>query len=1108
MLRLGGSGRRSGLGRRVGFVLLILTFATTPTLAETTELFRSDVASPRRPERLLATAGASQSAAAAGQPDVLVSQGEASPPNNSSSLLKLSDVWKFKTDPAATGTLPENKWFTDNFDDSSWSDLRSGRPWESQGIHYSGYAWYRQAVALPASFGGKPLKLTLADIASDDEVFFDGVKIGGFKGEYKYKNILPRVYFVPPSLVRAGTKNTIAIRIWGGRLGLQGAKSGLVAGQYTIEAVSSGLFARDVGADPKQDRLLQLYDLSDAQRGHPFDLVFRFDPPPSSGDGAFAYKITDFYGDTLTSGETSLTTDANNSATGVVRIDPEISRKIYLAGRFKAIAIFKDRVSGAVTAQSTFVADHLLFAKRDDLVLPPLPEAYDNTPYGKLKLVDEVDAGTPDGEEPHPYLQSAFGTHAQDFMTPGASANVSVHTILGRSAREGNWSWFAYRLGRGKLVPGHTYLVRITYPEDKPRFAPVEIQTGQDYMDVGWKNGIAPDDIYENWPLSQTWQDYDVVVPLGVETLGSGGAGDGDGAHGFWIYFMDQRKPGYYFSDYEGGAAVSTIKLYEIDPKANEPHLTLPPRGLPRRTMTFDWERQPTSPPADMVAYARLMGYSAVSPTILKWGFTNFAAPVQGFTSASVDAAHYWETSPEGVQGGSTPTAGSPPKSVHEQYLDATRDSGVEYMPRLEYGGSNMLPVWARSIGADGRIAKPDRFASWGADLLDPATFTDFKAYLDGLVRPYVASNPQFRGVVWRVRQDRMQISYSREDIARFARESSISPPDHLEKLTPTEAAEWATTPPVAPLYVAWWQKQRADFHQKVARLLKDYRSDMTLLYFNWDQDKFSLLQPDRLSAAFASKIQAVGGPVAYAEDRQQRQGHSPEDYINPIQTGQFSGSLPQLARPGAWPDYALMPWLYASTDGFELLAPVPGLPYANMPNYINYFRTKDGLAVSHIVSYDETGGRELNPKFETAMVLPGGAPFSMSVELLTYFYGDVRTLTYTAYTYGRGFAAAHRRFAQAFRALPAVPGQLVSGTPADIAARLYPTSAGTYLGIAHKGYRAGSFSIDVPGNWSKTMKIKNLVTGETNPIEVVGDKLHLELNAGPMELDAFLIAK
>ena len=54
-----------------------------------------------------------------------------------------------------------------------------------------------------------------------------------------------------------------------------------------------------------------------------------------------------------------------------------------------------------------------------------------------------------------------------------------------------------------------------------------------------------------------------------------------------------------------------------------------------------------------------------------------------------------------------------------------------------------------------------------------------------------------------------------------------------------------------------------------------------------------------------------------------------------------------------------------------------------------------------------QIGARMINPKFEGSMVLPGGGPFSMAMELLSYYYGDVRTLTYTAYTYGRGFAAA-----------------------------------------------------------------------------------------------------
>ena len=1024
-------------------------------------------------------------------------------------LLRLSDIWKFKTDPERVGALPAQKWFAENLDDSSWSDLRSGRPWESQGVDFSGYAWYRQRFTITDTFKGMPLKITLAEIRSDDDIYFNGSLIGGLKGDYKYKNLILRTYFVPAHLVHMGAQNTIAIRIWGGRLGFQGAKSGLVAGPYSIEAVPFGLAARDCGAAPDQERPIQLFDLSDAQRGRPFDLVFRFDlATPSGGGGLLSYRLADFYGKTLKTGSAVLQKGRDGVARAVVPIDAATSQAIYLAGRFKATVLVKDNGTGAVLSQTIMTADHLSFAGRDQLALPRLPATYDSTPYGRLKLVDEIDAATPGDKEVHPYLQSGLGVHAEDSMTPGAEANVTVGPILGRGAREATWSWFAYRIGRGQLVPGHTYLVRISYPEDKPRFSPIEIQTGQDYMDIGWKNGVASDDVYDNWPLSHAWQDYDVVVPLGTETVGTGGTGDADAAHGFWIYFMDHRKPGYTLSLYQGGAAVSTIKLYEIDPQANAPHLNLPPRNLPRRTMTFDWERQPTAPPADIVSYAELMGYSAVSPTILKWGLTNFASPVRGYTSAGVDDAGYWVTGTDGPMSKVAPSAvAGQSKSIHEKYLEATRAGGIDYLPRVEYGGSTVLPIWARAIGANGRPAKPDRYGAWGADLLDPATLTDFQAYMDSLFRPYVESNPQLKGMLWRSRQDRMQISYSRQDIARFARESSITPPSESDGATPAEAAEWATTDAIAPLYNAWWQKKRAEFQGRVAQILKGYRADMSLLYFNWDTDKFSLLEPDRYSAAFFRKLLAEGGPKIYGEDEARRKEFKAADYISVLKTGLFSGSSPQLGRPSPWPDYALIPPLYATIDGVQLLAPVPGLPYANMPDYLNYFRTPDGLAVSNMVSYDEFGSREPNPKYETTVVLPGGAPFSMAVELLAYYYGDVRTLTYTAYTYGRGFADAHRRFAQAFRSLPAIPGQLLPGSPDDVAARIYRTpSEGTYLGLAYKGYLPRSFVIDVPGRWLPRMKVKNLVTGETVPVSIVAQKIQIKVTAGPMELNTFLI--
>ena len=83
-----------------------------------------------------------------------------------------------------------------------------------------------------------------------------------------------------------------------------------------------------------------------------------------------------------------------------------------------------------------------------------------------------------------------------------------------------------YRVGRGRLKPHSTYLLRIEYAEDKPRYCPIEINAGRTYLDVGWETGVgAADDPYDPWPLSHAWQWYDTMVPLDEETTGSAGRG-------------------------------------------------------------------------------------------------------------------------------------------------------------------------------------------------------------------------------------------------------------------------------------------------------------------------------------------------------------------------------------------------------------------------------------------------------------------------------------------------------------------------------------------------------------------------------------------------------
>ena len=311
--------------------------------------------------------------------------------------------------------------------------------------------------------------------------------------------------------------------------------------------------------------------------------------------------------------------------------------------------------------------------------------------------------------------------------------------------------------------------------------------------------------------------------------------------------------------------------------------------------------------------------------------------------------------------------------------------------------------------------------------------------------------------------------------------------------------------------YDDWWHQKRAAFHIKLAALLQSYRPDLTLYYYNWDGDKFGMILPSFTTWAFNkqivsskeganfSKDGAGNGRAVYEKDREERKKLTGRDYIEAMHSGDCGKAL--LASRA---DYAMRPELYRDIKGVEVFAPANFLCYADKPDYLNYFQTAEGLAVSNPVSYDEIGSRSINPRYEGSMVTPAGAAFSMALEVLAYFHGDARTLTYTPYTYGRGFADAHRRFAQAFLALPAIPGTVADQGDKELKVRLYPSASGTYVGVAYKGYAGKNLTVTVPAKAGA--KLTNLVTGEAVPAKAIGDRWSFTLDSGPMELNAFLL--
>jgi hypothetical protein len=1018
------------------------------------------------------------------------------------SVIDIGGTWKFAVDPNEEGIT--NRWFETKFDDSEWKDIQAGKGWKEQGVNHSGFGWYRKKIVIPAEYRNIPMVLTFGEILYDDDVYFNGKRVGGLQGPYKFKNIIKREYAVPDALIKYGEENVIAVRAWGmlGQ-GTEGASFGLAQGPFTARFDPYAVMLQRTDQKNSGECDPRMFDISDGQHSMTFNIINRFDADKFEGDlKSIGYKLTDFYDTDLLSGNATALAQKGEPTKSIINIGKEVARKIYFAGRFKLIIKGLD-ATGVTLFEETQSIDRLSYTRRDNL---PLSDRFKgishDTPYGKLRLVDEIDCSVDIVSDEHPYMQSGFDTRHQH-QTPGSPVNVSVNEILGKKARESECGWFAYRLGRGKLQARKMYLVRIEYPEDKPRYCPIEIQTGENYMDIGWKNGVAADNPYDNWPLSGKYQWFDAIIPMDEETAGTSGANGASSEHGIWIYFMNKRNFPGYFPLFEGGPAISRIRLYEIDPEKNAPVIRKP-EGLPERIFMYDWERQTLMEPEDVVQYGKLMGYNTVAPVIMKWVETNYANPFPDYNSVNVDRKGYWDRLNYNEKDGAREAVPNRP-SIHNNFLEATKKLGLQYVPRVEYGGSLGLPEEARAISADGGLAKPSRYADWCGNLLHPALYDDFEKLLDFLVNQNLKEYPQIQGILWRIRCDRMPISYSLSDITLFSDETGISIPAGKSAV---ELATWASSGETGNKYADWWHKKRAEFHARIGKLMRSYRPDLKIFYYNWDNDKFAIAMNDFTGWDFLAPVvnQAKTDPEGalnhYKENIEQRKKLTGTDYIRMLESGDLGVRLCKL------PHHGLRPSLYDQIENFELLAPSNSLYIADNPEYLNYFRTKEGVAISNAIVYDESAGRYINPKYEGNEIVPGGPAFSMALELMGYFHTDARTLTFTSYTNGRGFADAHRRFAQAYLALPAIEGKLIEGTDEDVCIRTYDSKNGTYIGVASKCYKAKKVKINLPELYkNKTeLTVTDLVTGKTIKASKLGNSLAFEMESGPMELNAFLV--
>jgi hypothetical protein len=852
------------------------------------------------------------------------------------------------------------------------------------------------------------------------------------------------------------------------------------------------------------------------------------------------------------------------------------------------------RVAGS-PGSSTSSATNISFATRDTTQLAALSPTHETTPFGSLKLVDVITCGTATISEPHPYIETGIDPYPSvSKHTPGAATQygapiTSVQTILGSQARVSSYGHFGYRVGAGGLTVGKQYVLAVTYPEDIPRIVGMTINAGLNYYDGGWKNGLNGQigGIYDPWPLSNAWQTNYSVFTLGNFTTDTGGAEDGDATNGVWVYFCgitNRNGPNNQFWwVYSGGPAIGQIKLYEIDPVANAPVITYP-GALPRRTITFDWERAPAHIPSDLCSYAQLMGYNAISPCVgTKWGTNHYGEPLAGYNTSGEDPQN-WPIFVSYVTGSNTPPANPFPAtpSLHKQFLDATAAAGIDYYPRFEYGGSYDLPHTAWCTNAAGTNANPDRYPAAGpvtANILNSAVLTEITALFNNMVQPYAATYSHFKGMLWRQRKDTMTISYGAADILLFQTDTgnmypggvqlaqytgsitlttltvtaissgTISVGDTildasgnvatLTKITAlgtgtggtgtytvsksqTVASEamydvnaaalatWASTGAIQPLYATWWHTERAEFHYAVLAQLQTYRSDLVIWYYNWDSDKFGILKPDMddFLGAYVP-LENSGGASYYTTDDTDRNSYTAAQYTTALSTGNFAPSnLGVPARADAlWPDYAIRPSLY-TTPGFRIFGPITNNAYA-LPAYVQYFQTVDGVAMSQAEPYADIDAYGPYPKYEASQII-GAGPFSMALEVQSWAYGDANLLSWTPYTYGRGFADYHRYFAAAFLALPNISGTTLGGMPANTTVRTYTSGSTTYVGVAYTGLSSATLNLTIPGPWAFSPAfalITDLVANTTTNVPA-GSTLPLMVVSGPMQLNSFSITQ
>ena len=698
----------------------------------------------------------------------------------------------------------------------------------------------------------------------------------------------------------------------------------------------------------------------------------------------------------------------------------------------------------------------------------------DLAPFGKVRLVDEVDCGAaaPD----HGFQESPAGVS-------------HVERILDRACRvvtptASEASYMTFRLGQWKLLkPGVAYVLAVDYPEDQPRS--VIVMNGGNETTRGFHTGttvgdaLQPKYVYANpeslrVPLSgryETWTLYfnlhDRFPELGfIRGANERALTPEDGFNVTIAQFTAADEPTSH------GAAVARIRLFEVvDEAVLTQRVTFPPSPLPRRHIFWREEMADGVIGSDKESERglnnRLDWYQYKANQMKFLGINTYTKDLLEF-----GACQHWDPTPDGGNDWVYFAGGS--KDLWGQIVALMGKQGFDVLPYYEYSGSK----GAHGIGPMRRckpLTRNDAYThikwveSANADITDPETYTDFQKMLDLTVLK-LKDQAHFAGIWLRPRWQ-LPMSFADATRARFAREANND--------QPVTRAELITDKALLKRYEDWWFGKRRDFLVAMRDYLRSKGvSDALVLFttvggepgvgFNTWEKRVVTDDVDSWKRILAEpQHNPDKKPIVPITIDQVTQGNQ---YLEALLAPQLNwgGWEWQHANPPADPAR------YADTPGVLMTHCFNRLFTVASPKTFATFRNPAGLAAVRHYSLNENMMFDRNDKEKLGYFvgdIERAGPYCMMAEATALANGDPTLLGYLlGGNYGRGFPQYVREFNANFLALPALPSDRLANASDDkevVVRAIRTKDHGTWLAIVNTGFTAkphARIRLPIPG--------------------------------------------